>query len=55
MDKEDPHGVACLAPQHGTPAYVLNSFMGANMKSRFFYTRVVGEGKQVVSELAPSP
>ena len=35
--------VARLAKQHGTPAFVLNSAMGADPSSRFFYNRVKGE------------
>ena len=35
--------VARRVKQHGTPAFVLNSAMGADPSSRFFYNRVKGE------------
>lgn len=35
--------VARLAYQHGTPAFVLNSALGADPASRVFYSRVKGE------------
>jgi len=35
--------VARLAHQHGTPAFVLNSALGADPASRIFYNRVKGE------------
>ncbi|RYD30807.1 MAG: NAD-dependent dehydratase [Verrucomicrobiaceae bacterium] len=43
VDHDYPMAVARLAKQHGTPAYVLNSAMGADASSRFFYNRVKGE------------
>jgi uncharacterized protein YbjT (DUF2867 family) len=43
VDYSYPLSVACLAHQHGTPAFVLNSAMGADPSSRFFYNRVKGE------------
>jgi len=43
VDHEYPLAVARLARQHGTPAYVLNSAMGADVDSRIFYSRVKGE------------
>lgn len=43
VDHDYPLAVARLARQHGTPAYVLNSAIGADASSRFFYNRVKGE------------
>lgn len=43
VDYDYPLAVACLARQHGTPTYVLNSAIGANASSFFFYNRVKGE------------
>ncbi|MGF6401288.1 uncharacterized protein YbjT (DUF2867 family) [Pseudomonas frederiksbergensis] len=43
VDLEYPMHVARLAKRHGTSAYVLNSAIGANPTSRFFYNRVKGE------------
>lgn len=43
VDHDYPLAVARLARQHGTPTFVLNSAMGANVSSRFFYNRVKGE------------
>lgn len=43
VDHDYPMAVARLARKHGTPAYVLNSAMGADASSRFFYNRVKGE------------
>ncbi len=43
VDYDYPLAVARLARQHGTPTYVLNSAIGANVSSRFFFNRVKGE------------
>lgn len=43
VDHDYPLAVARLARQHGTSAYVLNSAIGADASSRFFYNRVKGE------------
>lgn len=43
VDHDYPLAVAKLARRHGTPAYALNSAMGADATSRFFYNRVKGE------------
>lgn len=43
VDYDYPLFVAKLAYNAGTPAYVLNSAMGADAQSRFFYNRVKGE------------
>ncbi|MCO5787236.1 NAD-dependent dehydratase [Pseudomonas sp. G11-1] len=43
VDHDYPLAVARLALQHGTPTYVLNSAVGADATSRFFYNRVKGE------------
>lgn len=43
VDFEYPLDVARLAKDHGTSTYVLNSAIGANPDSSFFYNRVKGE------------
>jgi uncharacterized protein YbjT (DUF2867 family) len=43
VDHDYPLAVARLARHHGTAVYVLNSAMGADPASRFFYNRVKGE------------
>ncbi|WP_454737997.1 NAD-dependent dehydratase [Cupriavidus necator] len=43
VDYDYPLAVARLARQHGTSTYVLNSAIGANADSRFFYNQVKGE------------
>lgn len=43
VDHAYPLAVARIARRHGTPAWVLNSAMGARVDSRFFYNRVKGE------------
>ena len=43
VDYDYPLAVARLARRHGTPTYVLNSAIGADVASRFFYNRVKGE------------
>ncbi|MQB07287.1 NAD-dependent epimerase/dehydratase family protein [Agrobacterium tumefaciens] len=43
VDHDYPLAVARLAHAHGTPIYVLNSAIGADADSRFFYNRVKGE------------
>jgi len=43
VDYDYPLAVARLARRHGTPTYVLNSAIGADSASRFFYNRVKGE------------
>jgi uncharacterized protein YbjT (DUF2867 family) len=43
VDHDYPLAVARLARKHGTPVYALNSAMGADVSSRFFYNRVKGE------------
>jgi uncharacterized protein YbjT (DUF2867 family) len=43
VDHDYVLAVARLAQQHGTPTFALNSAMGANPWSRFFYNRVKGE------------
>jgi len=51
VDHEYPLAVARLARQHGTPAYVLNSAMGADADSRIFYSRVKGEVERDLATL----
>ncbi|WP_036386867.1 NAD-dependent dehydratase [Microvirgula aerodenitrificans] len=43
VDHDYPLAVARLAHGFGTPTYVLNSAIGADANSRFFYNRVKGE------------
>lgn len=43
VDHDYPLQAARLARRHGTPAYVLNSAMGADAQSRIFYNRVKGD------------
>lgn len=43
VDHDYPLAVARLARRHGTLTYALNSAMGADATSRFFYNRVKGE------------
>ncbi len=43
VDHDYPLAVARLARRQGTPAYVLNSAIGADAGSRIFYNRVKGE------------
>lgn len=42
VDHDYPLAAARLARQHGTPAFVLTSSVGADASSRFFYYRVKG-------------
>lgn len=46
VDHDYPLRIATLAYKAGTPVYVLNSAMGADAQSRFFYNRVKGELEQ---------
>jgi uncharacterized protein YbjT (DUF2867 family) len=43
VDHDYALAVAALARQHGTRTFVLNSAIGADPRSRFFYNRVKGE------------
>ncbi len=43
VDYDYPLAAARLAKEHGTPAFVLTSAIGADTGSRFFYNRVKGE------------
>ncbi|MFM0047772.1 NAD(P)H-binding protein [Paraburkholderia sediminicola] len=43
VDHDYPLAVARLAHRHGTPVFVLNSAIGADVASRFFYNRVKGD------------
>lgn len=54
VDHDYPLAVARLARRQGTPTYVLNSALGADVGSRFFYSRVKGEVEQglVASDFA---
>ena len=46
VDHDYPLAVARLARQQGTSVYVLNSAVGADAQSRFFYNQVKGELEQ---------
>lgn len=43
VDHDYPLAAATLARRHGTPCHVLNSAIGADAGSRFFYNQVKGE------------
>ncbi len=49
VDHDYPLAVARLARRHGTPAYVLNSALGADARSRIFYNRVKGELEEALA------
>jgi len=49
VDHDYPLTVARLARAAGTPAYVLNSAVGADATSRFFYNRTKGELEQALA------
>lgn len=51
VDHDYPLQAARLARRHGTPTFVLNSAMGADPRSRFFYNRVKGELERDLREL----
>lgn len=50
VDYDYPLAVARLARQHGTPVYVLNSAIGADTASRFFYNQVKGELEKALAD-----
>ncbi|UYB52053.1 NAD-dependent dehydratase [Xanthomonas sp. AM6] len=43
VDHDYPLAIARLAQRHGAAAFALNSALGADPRSRFFYNRVKGE------------
>lgn len=51
VDYEYPLAVARLARKHGTPTYVLNSAVSANVSSRVFYLQVKGEVERDLASL----
>ncbi|GJE28160.1 NAD-dependent dehydratase [Methylobacterium organophilum] len=51
IDHGYPLAAARLARAHGTPCFVLNSALGANPASRFFYPRVKGELEHDIERL----
>lgn len=51
VDHDYPLAVATRARAHGTPTCVLNSAMGADVASRFFYNRVKGEVERDIALL----
>jgi uncharacterized protein YbjT (DUF2867 family) len=52
VDYDYPLAVAKLARRHGTPTYAFNSAVGADVSSRFFYSRVKGEVEQALAGCA---
>lgn len=50
VDHDYVMATARLAAQHGTPAFVLTSAIGASTDSRFFYNRVKGEVERDLAE-----
>ncbi|WP_338726564.1 NAD-dependent dehydratase [Shewanella baltica] len=50
VDYDYPLMAAKLAKQQGTETYVLNSAIGANVSSRFFYNQVKGELEQSLTQ-----
>jgi uncharacterized protein YbjT (DUF2867 family) len=51
VDHDYPMAAARLAHAQDTPTYVLNSSVGADRKSRMFYTRVKGEVEHDLAQL----
>lgn len=51
IDHDYPVEVARRARRAGTPVFVLNSAVGANEKSAFFYNRVKGETERDIAAL----
>ena len=51
VDHDHPLAVARRAHAHGTPTYVLNSAIGADAASRFFYNRVKGELEEALQQV----
>ena len=51
VDHDYPLAVARLARAHGTRTFVLNSALGADSSSRFFYNRVKGEVERDIAAL----
>lgn len=51
VDHDYPLIAAQLAHRHGTPTYVLNSAVGADRASRFFYNRVKGEVEHALAQI----
>lgn len=51
VDFDYPLAVARAAHRAGARAYALNSAMGADPRSRFFYNRVKGELEQALAEI----
>lgn len=51
VDHDYPLAVAWLALAQGTPTYVLNSAIGADVDSRIFYNRVKGELERDLCDL----
>lgn len=51
IDHDYPLAVARLAQRHGAQAFALNSAMGADARSRVFYSRTKGELEDALAQL----
>jgi uncharacterized protein YbjT (DUF2867 family) len=51
VDFDYPLAVGRLACRYGTPAFVLNSAIGADSTSRFFYNRVKGDAERELASV----
>jgi uncharacterized protein YbjT (DUF2867 family) len=51
VDYDYPLAVANIARQHNASSFVLNSSMGANVSSRFFYNQVKGDIEAALTKL----
>lgn len=51
VDHDHPLAIARLTRAAGTPVYVLNSAIGADAASRFFYNRTKGELEQALTRV----
>lgn len=51
VDKDLPMGIAWWAQAQGVPTFVLISALGANIRSRIFYSRVKGEVEQALEAM----
>lgn len=51
VDYDYPLAIATIARQHNASSFVLNSSMGANVSSRFYYNQVKGDVEAVLAKL----
>ncbi|MDO7596125.1 MAG: NAD(P)H-binding protein [Pseudomonadota bacterium] len=51
VDYDYPLAIATIARQHNASSFVLNSSMGANISSRFYYNQVKGDVEAVLAQL----